>query len=1761
MQKIYLLLVAICLQLAAFSQTDIPIGTSTTGNTATTYPCPLQDFYEGSRMQFLYLASELTAAGMGPGNISAIKYNVTSVNAFLGTIEQMKVGIGSTTNGSLGTNTWETGITDVYGPVNDTVFVGTKVITFSAPFFWNGSDNIVVEICNGDPTNGGTGVTTYTENVSVPWTTGLSFNGSHTYRADNLGNLCGTANTANTGNQTDRPDIIFSWTAASPSGCYVPSGIMVSNIMPTTADAMWNPPAAGSTPTQYMWELRTSGAAGSGASGLVASGTSTLTTLALSSLTPITTYKLYLKTDCGSGNISLWSGGLTFTTACAPIATLNEKFDGVAIPTLPLCWSSLIRSSGTAVPTVTTNSTAANVYSSPNAVSLFNSSATATDDIILITPQLNNVGAGTYRLTFFARNSNATQDIEVGTLDNNTSTASFTMLEAIDINTTYTKYTVSFANYTGTDQYIGIRRQSTTTFTYVYIDNIVWELIPACQEPTGLMHTNVTSSGAQLDWTAPAAGGTPTGYDIYYSTTRTDPIDTTTATATAATNTYNMTGLLPATKYYIWVRTKCGVGVHSPWSGVDSLLTECVATNAFSENFDGVTTPALPICWSKLLRFAGTPIPSITTTAIAANVYSSPNAVSLYNSSAVATDDIILISPLLNNVGAGTHRLTFYARNSNATQDIEVGTLDNNTSTATFTSLEAVDINTNYAKYTVSFANYSGTDQYIGIRRVNTTTFTYVYVDNIVWEAVPLCQEVTNLTHTNVTSFTAQLDWTAPAAGGTPTGYDIYYSTTRTAPTDTTTATATAATNTYNMTGLLSATKYYVWVRTQCGVGVHSPWSGVDSLLTECIATNAFSENFGGATTPALPICWSKLLRFAGTPTPAITTTTTAVNVYSSPNAVSMFNSSAVATDDIILVSPLLNNVGAGTHRLTFYAKNSNATQDIEVGTLDNNTSTAIFTALETVDINTAYTKYAVSFANYSGTDKYIGIRRLNSATFTYVYLDDIVWELTPSCLEPNALTISNIATTSAQIDWTAPTSGSPASYDVFVSNVNTAPIASTTPTATVVATTYTMSGLTPATQYFAWVRSGCGAAGNSVWARADSFYTQCNATNLPYTQNFETATVPGMPNCTNRQNVGTGNNWITINNPGSGFTSKTLEYPYNGGNAADVWFYTQGLNLTAGSSYRVTFRYGCNSATYTESLNVSYGSTASAASMTDLIVDYPSIKNTTPNLSTTDFTPSASGVYYIGFHAYSIANQFNLFVDDIVVDITPTCVAPNTVIASNIDSTSAYISWQAPAVTTPLYYHIYSNTTRIAPTASTPVTDSVPAPTTTFNMTGLTPSTKYYVWVRSSCGGGDVSYWSGLDSFVTSSPVYTWVSVSGFNADVIADGTGPASNSITADIDNVSYNFVAADYQYDATCPFPTRSLPVSRQIYYPAAGFYFKLAPYNGDNSLRLTSTNVGTLTFATPLPAEEVYLLATSGSGASKISAVVNFSDGSTKAFDSLSISDWYGSATNAVAQGIGRVLNTTTTCGGLETSTVSPKLYRVLLAIDTSNQGKNITSVTVSRLDGITGFGGIPNIMAVGAKYGNRALPVTLSSFKGYATDKGNRLEWITQSESNNTGYEVQRSFNGSEFAKIGFVSTKAINGNSSVPQQYGFIDINTSAGTSYYRLKQIDKDAKYSLTKTIIIKRNGDNAPSILDVYPNPATDRVNIVLNVPVSEKAAIIITDLTGRVVLQQKVQTQIGDNAFYINIQSLASGSYMIKAVCSSGCESAVRKLIKQK
>ena len=261
MKKIYFLVVLLVLTLTtAKSQTDYTIGSATGTNTGTTYPSPLQDFYEGSRSQYLYTASELQAAGMGAGLILSLKFNVTNLNNFSGTIPQYTISIGGTSTLSLDAAVWESGTTAVYGPVDYVPALGINEFVFSAPYLWNGTDNIIIEICNGFP--GNNTILDYTENVSTAWTTGLTFNGSHTYRADNLGNLCSTTTLTNSGTQTTRPDAIFSWNSSTACSGSPTAGAAVSSKDTTCPNQGFNLYTTGSSlgsGLTYQWESSSDG--------------------------------------------------------------------------------------------------------------------------------------------------------------------------------------------------------------------------------------------------------------------------------------------------------------------------------------------------------------------------------------------------------------------------------------------------------------------------------------------------------------------------------------------------------------------------------------------------------------------------------------------------------------------------------------------------------------------------------------------------------------------------------------------------------------------------------------------------------------------------------------------------------------------------------------------------------------------------------------------------------------------------------------------------------------------------------------------------------------------------------------------------------------------------------------------------------------------------------------------------------------------------------------------------------------------------------------------------------------------------------------------------------------------------------------------------------------------------------------------------------------------------------------------------------------
>ena len=607
------------------------------------------------------------------------------------------------------------------------------------------------------------------------------------------------------------------------------------------------------------------------------------------------------------------------------------------------------------------------------------------------------------------------------------------------------------------------------------------------------------------------------------------------------------------------------------------------------------------------------------------------------------------------------------------------------------------------------------------------------------------------------------------------------------------------------------------------------------NFTTQCNAISSlpWTENFDAMTTlgaAVVPSCWANVTgSYAWT---SMSSTTTTYNTpRSTPNYMTIAYSNTTASQ---LWTPAFQLTAGTSYDLSFYY-NTGGTGSSYVGytgnvLVNNSISTTGATDLGTFITATqgttagaaGYVKVTKTFVPATSGVYMFAVNVSSTSAPWYLGVDDFRLETTPSCAAPTTLTSGSITVSGATVSWPAPTPAPANGYNIYYSTTNTAPTATTTPSATVAAgvTTYNISGLTSNTTYYVWVRSNCGSGSTSSWAGPLSFTTACTSTNVPYTQDFESVTTPALPSCTSIENAGTGNNWTTSSPAAYGFTTKALTYLYNSLNAANAWFYTQGINLTAGVSYRIKYTYGNNSTTYVEKLKVAYGTSASSASMTNALADHSNINTATAATNFVDFTPAASGVYYFGFNAYSAADQYNLYVDDISIVVTPTCSEPSavTVPAATLAYNSAVVNWTAPATAPANGYDVYYSTTNTAPTATTtPTLSGLTAATTT--LSNLTPSTTYYLWVRSNCSASDQSIWvpvtfttksfcptvtapSAAATNVSVTPTFTWTAVTGVSGYKLSIGTSAGATNImnAQDLGNVTTYTLPTALSYNTT-------------------------------------------------------------------------------------------------------------------------------------------------------------------------------------------------------------------------------------------------------------------------------------------------------------------------------------------------------------------------
>lgn len=182
---------------------------------------------------------------------------------------------------------------------------------------------------------------------------------------------------------------------------------------------------------------------------------------------------------------------------------------------------------------------------------------------------------------------------------------------------------------------------------------------------------------------------------------------------------------------------------------------------------------------------------------------------------------------------------------------------------------------------------------------------------------------------------------------------------------------------------------------------------------------------------------------------------------------------------------------------------------------------------------------------------------------------------------------------------------------------------------------------------------------------------------------------------------------------------------------------------------------------------------------------------------------------------------------------------------------------------------------------------------------------------------------------------------------------------------------------------------------------------------------------------------------------------------------------------------------------------------------------------------------PWVLHDGSSSGNSPLPIELLDFTANCNGDVVTINWITATEQNNDYFTIQRSEDLVVFNDIAVVEGA---GNSNAPLTYTANDEFPISGKNvYYRLMQTDYNGDFEIFKpvaTMCIAKNND----IITVYPNPATDVVNVRMDIGADDKGVISIYNGFGQVVKQQIIEPTQGQNIYSLQLSDLSSGQYFV-------------------
>lgn len=696
-----------------------------------------------------------------------------------------------------------------------------------------------------------------------------------------------------------------------------------------------------------------------------------------------------------------------------------------------------------------------------------------------------------------------------------------------------------------------------------------------------------------------------------------------------------------------------------------------------------------------------------------------------------------LISPELTGTATGlVVEFSYKSAGSTWLETFQVGYSTTDANVTSFTWDAEVEASNAWALYNNTFP--AGT-KYVAVKCTSNNAF-YLCLDDFTFEVPATCAKPTAVTVADITTTSATISWTDNNMP-TPSSWTIDVN-----GTEITGITA----NPYTIETLTHSTAYTVRVKAVCSETDASDWSNTVNFTTACDATvvDADHEFFEGfEETTFAPNCWN-----------SIASGTYAWSRYTYQHHSGSASAHSGYYGDIYLVMPDLQIGNDNTDVWLKFWSYNNYPDDYDKNSvilINGNEETELWSP---ESVSSSWTETAINLSEYKGQTIRLAFKYEGSNAHDW-YLDDITVSFDPTCLPPTEVTVDNITNTTAEISWTENNTTTPQGWIILLNDEEVE--ADSNP--------FPLNTLTSNTAYTVQVKALCSDTDESEYSAEISFRTLCDVVTIDeeniYTEDFEEYEASSFPDCWTRDVAYTSYPYVIEN---SSYTT----YSHNGTKAMYMYFYgSANSNVISTPSFtndintlQVSFFARYSSTNPILEVGVMDQTTFEPVDTIVLTSTYPTnaftvmFNHYTGNGNRIAFriTPSGTSSY----------TSYYTYLDDVTVELIPSCIAPSnvTVIDSTITTTSALVAWtdnnnEAPA-----------NGWTLLVNGEEVLADANPFP-----LTGLTASTTYTVKVKANCAADDESAWS-LDSatFATACDVMIVTEENPFNENF---------NGITADI------------------------------------------------------------------------------------------------------------------------------------------------------------------------------------------------------------------------------------------------------------------------------------------------------------------------------------------------------------------------------------------